>query len=101
LLADGERLSVIAADNVHRGRILAKAVNFGRRGDGGNKNFCWISKLLRRIRHGSAVISTRGGNYAGLRDLRAKNAIEGAARLERSGVLQIFKLEKNPGVHFK
>jgi hypothetical protein len=47
------------------------------------------------------VISAGSGDHTGLRHLRAENAIKGATRFERSCVLQIFKLEKDPGVDLK
>ena len=48
---------------------------------------------LRGIGDGDAVIAARGGDHAGRRRLPRQQVGEGAARLERAGVLQQFKLQ--------
>ena len=55
-----------------------------------------LPKLFGGISGGDAVISARRGGDARGRDVAHQKIGEGAARLERSGVLQQFELQPEP-----
>ena len=60
----------------------------------GTKIFAGSAELHRRIRHRGAVVAAGGRDDAGGRRLSQQQIGEGAARLERAGVLEELELQR-------
>ncbi len=59
----------------------------------GTKIFPGMPRLLRRERHRDAMVSTLGSDHTGRWNGPGQQIVEGAARLERTGVLHELQLE--------
>ncbi|MHC2740901.1 hypothetical protein ACVMFA_006688 [Bradyrhizobium liaoningense] len=92
-LARGERIGVAAARDHKLCAISPDPLGLGRRGDVRHEDRGGNAEPLRRIGHGRAVIAAGRGDDTGLRHLPQQQVGEGAARLERSGMLQHLELE--------
>src|SRR6185312_12398863 len=92
-LARLERIGIALAADLELGAVAADLLDLRGRGDHGNENRGAHAELHRRIRDRRAVVAARCRDDARLRQAAREQAVERAARLERSGVLQVLELE--------
>ena len=92
-LARRERIGVTFAADHEVGTVIANALNLGGRGDARHEDLRRHAELARRIGDGSAVVPAGSGDHACARNLSREQIGEGAARLERSRMLQLLELQ--------
>ncbi len=92
-LACGERVRITRAADEEIGPVIANALDLGGRGDAGHEDLRPHGEFLRRISDGRAVVSARRSDDARLRNFSREQIGKGAARLERSRMLQLLELQ--------
>jgi hypothetical protein len=96
-LARRQRIGITLAGDDEVGAIVANARHLRRRRDGRHEDPGRHAKLHRRIGDGGAVIAARRRGDTSRGHLAHEQVGEGAARLERSGMLQQLELEADGG----
>jgi hypothetical protein len=92
-LAGGERIGVAFAADVQCGAVAANALDLGWRRRAGHEDRRGHTELFRGIGDCDAMVATRRSHHAGRGNVASEQVVEGAANLERSGVLKEFEFE--------
>ena len=91
--AGSEGIGDMGAGDDQLGTVVADPLRLRRRGDARHEDRRLLAEPHCGIGDGGAVIAARGGGDPDARDFAHQQVGEGAARLERAGMLQVLELE--------